>query len=134
MNVLILMENNALCVSADFRIKLLKDKNQICKFCSFANFSTAHSAIFIMQLFFFQVHKTLKLGSSVKFGHNSFFKYLLLQKNKHSSHSCYPLWPLSSRGKPLFLCEERYRVLEHQWVSHTFDHINKRWGPHYNGL
>ncbi|XP_053295045.1 E3 ubiquitin-protein ligase ubr3 isoform X1 [Pleuronectes platessa] len=38
------------------------------------------------------------------------------------------------RGKPLFLCEERYRVLEHQWVSHTFDHINKRWGPHYNGL
>ncbi|KAK9537595.1 hypothetical protein VZT92_005199 [Zoarces viviparus] len=38
------------------------------------------------------------------------------------------------RGKPLFLCEERYRVLEHQWGSHTFDHINKRWGPHYNGL
>ncbi|XP_062861550.1 E3 ubiquitin-protein ligase ubr3 isoform X2 [Trichomycterus rosablanca] len=38
------------------------------------------------------------------------------------------------RGKPLFLCEERYQVLEQQWVSHTFDHINKRWGPHYNGL
>ncbi|XP_034042641.1 E3 ubiquitin-protein ligase ubr3 isoform X1 [Thalassophryne amazonica] len=38
------------------------------------------------------------------------------------------------RGKPLFLCEERYRVLEQQWISHTFDHINKRWGPHYNGL
>ncbi|XP_068602543.1 E3 ubiquitin-protein ligase ubr3 [Brachionichthys hirsutus] len=38
------------------------------------------------------------------------------------------------RGKPLFLCEERYRVLEQQWLSHTFDHINKRWGPHYNGL
>ncbi|XP_026128546.1 E3 ubiquitin-protein ligase ubr3 isoform X2 [Carassius auratus] len=38
------------------------------------------------------------------------------------------------RGKPLYLCEERYRVLEQQWVSHTFDHINKRWGPHYNGL
>ncbi|CAL9690267.1 unnamed protein product [Knipowitschia caucasica] len=38
------------------------------------------------------------------------------------------------RGKPLFLCEERYRVLEQQWVSHTFDHISKRWGPHYNGL
>nr|XP_023661529.1 E3 ubiquitin-protein ligase UBR3 isoform X3 [Paramormyrops kingsleyae] len=38
------------------------------------------------------------------------------------------------RGKPLFLCEERYRVLRQQWVSHTFDHINKRWGPHYNGL
>lgn len=38
------------------------------------------------------------------------------------------------RGKPLYLCEERYRVLEQQWVAHTFDHINKRWGPHYNGL
>lgn len=38
------------------------------------------------------------------------------------------------RGKPLYICEERYRVLEQQWVSHTFDHINKRWGPHYNGL
>uniref|UniRef100_A0A6Q2ZG32 E3 ubiquitin-protein ligase n=1 Tax=Esox lucius TaxID=8010 RepID=A0A6Q2ZG32_ESOLU len=38
------------------------------------------------------------------------------------------------RGKPLFLCEERYKVLEQQWVLHTFDHINKRWGPHYNGL
>ncbi|XP_063069644.1 E3 ubiquitin-protein ligase ubr3 isoform X2 [Engraulis encrasicolus] len=38
------------------------------------------------------------------------------------------------RGKPLFLCAERYHVLEQQWVAHTFDHINKRWGPHYNGL
>ncbi|KAL2080971.1 hypothetical protein ACEWY4_022824 [Coilia grayii] len=38
------------------------------------------------------------------------------------------------RGKPLFLCAERYQVLEQQWVAHTFDHINKRWGPHYNGL
>ncbi|XP_069791779.1 E3 ubiquitin-protein ligase ubr3 isoform X2 [Narcine bancroftii] len=38
------------------------------------------------------------------------------------------------RGKPLYLCNERYKVLEQQWVTHTFDHINKRWGPHYNGL
>ncbi|XP_034641939.1 E3 ubiquitin-protein ligase UBR3 [Trachemys scripta elegans] len=38
------------------------------------------------------------------------------------------------RGKPLYICKERYKVLEQQWVSHTFDHINKRWGPHYNGL
>ncbi|KAM4626256.1 E3 ubiquitin-protein ligase UBR3 [Discoglossus pictus] len=38
------------------------------------------------------------------------------------------------RGKPLYICKERYKVLEEQWVSHTFDHINKRWGPHYNGL
>ncbi|XP_077304089.1 E3 ubiquitin-protein ligase UBR3 isoform X2 [Lithobates pipiens] len=38
------------------------------------------------------------------------------------------------RGKPLYLCKERYSMLEQQWVTHTFDHINKRWGPHYNGL
>uniref|UniRef100_UPI003590070B E3 ubiquitin-protein ligase UBR3 isoform X3 n=1 Tax=Myxine glutinosa TaxID=7769 RepID=UPI003590070B len=38
------------------------------------------------------------------------------------------------RGKPLFLCEERYRVLEQQWLIHSYDHVNKRWGPHYNGL
>ncbi|KAG9477302.1 hypothetical protein GDO78_002607 [Eleutherodactylus coqui] len=38
------------------------------------------------------------------------------------------------RGKPLYICKERYNVLEQQWVTHTFDHINKRWGPHYNGL
>ncbi|KAG8432417.1 hypothetical protein GDO86_016896 [Hymenochirus boettgeri] len=38
------------------------------------------------------------------------------------------------RGKPLYMCKERYSVLEQQWVSHTFDHINKRWGPHYNNL
>ncbi|XP_012826537.1 E3 ubiquitin-protein ligase UBR3 isoform X2 [Xenopus tropicalis] len=38
------------------------------------------------------------------------------------------------RGKPLYICKERYSMLEQQWVSHTFDHINKRWGPHYNGL
>uniref|UniRef100_A0ACB8G1N0 E3 ubiquitin-protein ligase ubr3 n=1 Tax=Sphaerodactylus townsendi TaxID=933632 RepID=A0ACB8G1N0_9SAUR len=36
------------------------------------------------------------------------------------------------RGKPLYICKERYKVLEQQWISHTFDHINKRWGPHYN--
>uniref|UniRef100_A0A8C4N9D5 E3 ubiquitin-protein ligase n=2 Tax=Eptatretus burgeri TaxID=7764 RepID=A0A8C4N9D5_EPTBU len=38
------------------------------------------------------------------------------------------------RGKPLFLCAERYRVLEQQWLIHSYDHVNKRWGPHYNGL
>ncbi|XP_071977866.1 E3 ubiquitin-protein ligase UBR3 isoform X1 [Engystomops pustulosus] len=38
------------------------------------------------------------------------------------------------RGKPLYICKERYNVLEQQWLTHTFDHINKRWGPHYNGL
>uniref|UniRef100_A0A8C5R974 E3 ubiquitin-protein ligase n=1 Tax=Leptobrachium leishanense TaxID=445787 RepID=A0A8C5R974_9ANUR len=38
------------------------------------------------------------------------------------------------RGKPLYISNERYEALEQQWVSHTFDHINKRWGPHYNSL
>ncbi|XP_063285782.1 E3 ubiquitin-protein ligase UBR3 isoform X4 [Pelobates fuscus] len=38
------------------------------------------------------------------------------------------------RGKPLYISKERYGALEQQWVSHTFDHINKRWGPHYNSL
>uniref|UniRef100_A0A4W3IXI8 E3 ubiquitin-protein ligase n=1 Tax=Callorhinchus milii TaxID=7868 RepID=A0A4W3IXI8_CALMI len=38
------------------------------------------------------------------------------------------------RGKPLYLCKERYKVLEQQWIAHTFDHINKRWSLHYNGL
>lgn len=46
-----------------------------------------------------------------------------------------PFFPFySRRGKPLYICKERYKVLEQQWISHTFDHINKRWGPHYNGL
>lgn len=29
------------------------------------------------------------------------------------------------RGKPLFLSEQRYSVLEQQWISHSFDHVNK---------
>lgn len=31
------------------------------------------------------------------------------------------------RGKPLYLSEDRYRLLEHQWLSHIFDHTSKRW-------
>ncbi|ROT84089.1 putative E3 ubiquitin-protein ligase UBR3 isoform X1 [Penaeus vannamei] len=31
------------------------------------------------------------------------------------------------RGKPLYLSEDRYRLLEQQWLSHAFDHTNKRW-------
>jgi len=38
------------------------------------------------------------------------------------------------RGKPLFLNEKRYQLLEHQWVSHKFDHTNKRWVPHRDSL
>jgi len=38
------------------------------------------------------------------------------------------------RGKPLYLNEKRYQLLEHQWVSHKFDHTNKRWVPHRNSI
>lgn len=38
------------------------------------------------------------------------------------------------RGKPLFLHEKRYQLLEHQWVSHKFDHTNKRWVPHRDSI
>jgi len=38
------------------------------------------------------------------------------------------------RGKPLFLNDKRYQLLEHQWVSHKFDHTNKRWVPHRNSI
>ncbi|XP_064095704.1 E3 ubiquitin-protein ligase ubr3-like isoform X3 [Macrobrachium nipponense] len=31
------------------------------------------------------------------------------------------------RGKPLYLSEDRYHLLEQQWLSHGFDHTNKRW-------
>ncbi|KAK7077958.1 E3 ubiquitin-protein ligase ubr3 [Halocaridina rubra] len=31
------------------------------------------------------------------------------------------------RGKPLYLSEDRYHLLEQQWLSHSFDHTNKRW-------
>jgi len=38
------------------------------------------------------------------------------------------------RGKPLFLNERRYQLLEHQWVSHKFDHTNKRWILHRDAI
>jgi len=38
------------------------------------------------------------------------------------------------RGKPLFLHEKRYQLLEHQWVSHKFDHTYKRWVPHRDSI
>merc|ERR1711976_427798 len=38
------------------------------------------------------------------------------------------------RGQPLYLNEKRYQLLEHQWVSHKFDHTNKRWVPHRNSI
>ncbi|OTF78599.1 hypothetical protein BLA29_011184 [Euroglyphus maynei] len=36
------------------------------------------------------------------------------------------------RGKPLFLCNERYRILEQQWLTHSFLNINKKWIYHTN--
>lgn len=38
------------------------------------------------------------------------------------------------RGKPLYLSEERYRLLEQQWLTHNFDHACKQWMWHKNSL
>ncbi|XP_064614037.1 LOW QUALITY PROTEIN: E3 ubiquitin-protein ligase ubr3-like [Liolophura sinensis] len=38
------------------------------------------------------------------------------------------------RGKPLYLSEDRYHLLETQWLSHTFDHACKRWIWHQDRL
>ncbi|KAI2809956.1 E3 ubiquitin-protein ligase ubr3 [Blomia tropicalis] len=38
------------------------------------------------------------------------------------------------RGKPLFLCKERYKILEQQWLTHSFSHINKKWVFHKDSL
>lgn len=38
------------------------------------------------------------------------------------------------RGKPLFLNVDRYQLLESQWLSHRFDHINKKWIWHRDQL
>lgn len=38
------------------------------------------------------------------------------------------------RGKPLYLSEDRYRLLEQQWLSHSFNHTNRRWIWHRDTL
>ncbi|XP_074027443.1 ubr3 ubiquitin ligase isoform X2 [Leptinotarsa decemlineata] len=38
------------------------------------------------------------------------------------------------RGKPLYLCKERYQLLEQQWLAHRFDHTKKTWVQHRNAL
>lgn len=38
------------------------------------------------------------------------------------------------RGKPLFLSQERFNRLEEQWLTHSFDHMCKRWKRHLNTL
>uniref|UniRef100_T1JNI2 E3 ubiquitin-protein ligase n=1 Tax=Strigamia maritima TaxID=126957 RepID=T1JNI2_STRMM len=38
------------------------------------------------------------------------------------------------RGKPLFLCRERYNLLQHQWLTHSFDHTTRRWLWHKDVL
>ncbi|BFY97084.1 hypothetical protein BsWGS_00124 [Bradybaena similaris] len=38
------------------------------------------------------------------------------------------------RGKPLYLSMARYKLLESQWLSHSFDHACKRWIWHKNQL
>jgi len=38
------------------------------------------------------------------------------------------------RGKPLFLSRERFARLQEQWLTHSFDHMCKRWKRHMNTL
>lgn len=38
------------------------------------------------------------------------------------------------RGKPLYLCHHRYKMLEEQWLSHNFDLVCKRWMLHQDEL
>ncbi|XP_052267250.1 E3 ubiquitin-protein ligase UBR3-like [Dreissena polymorpha] len=38
------------------------------------------------------------------------------------------------RGKPLYLSNDRYSLLEAQWISHSFDHACKRWIWHQDRL
>ncbi|UXI22782.1 hypothetical protein NH340_JMT08725 [Sarcoptes scabiei] len=34
------------------------------------------------------------------------------------------------RGKPLFLCSERYSILQEQWLSHSLLNLNVKWVSH----
>lgn len=38
------------------------------------------------------------------------------------------------RGKPLYLSQDRYKLLEEQWLAHRFDHTKKTWVWHRNAL
>ncbi|KAI4500168.1 hypothetical protein M0802_004585 [Mischocyttarus mexicanus] len=39
-----------------------------------------------------------------------------------------------TRGKPLYLSQDRYRLLEQQWLAHRFDHTKKTWVWHRDSL
>lgn len=38
------------------------------------------------------------------------------------------------RGKPLYLHPERYQLLQDQWLTHKFDHTNKKWVFHRDAI
>ncbi|XP_066595206.1 E3 ubiquitin-protein ligase Ubr3 [Prorops nasuta] len=38
------------------------------------------------------------------------------------------------RGKPLYLSQDRYQLLEQQWLAHRFDHTKKVWVWHRDAL
>ncbi|XP_071748159.1 E3 ubiquitin-protein ligase UBR3 isoform X3 [Lepeophtheirus salmonis] len=38
------------------------------------------------------------------------------------------------RGRPLFLNDERYNLLQQQWINHRFSHNNRTWIWHWNQL
>jgi E3 ubiquitin-protein ligase UBR3 len=50
-----------------------------------------------------------------------------LQFNQILSYHC-------RRGKPLFLSADRYQLLESQWLTHRFDHTNRKWIWHRESL
>lgn len=38
------------------------------------------------------------------------------------------------RGKPLYLSQDRFQLLEQQWLAHRFDHTKKTWVWHRDAL
>ncbi|XP_074659002.1 E3 ubiquitin-protein ligase UBR3-like [Tubulanus polymorphus] len=38
------------------------------------------------------------------------------------------------RGKPLYLSDDRYKLLQQQWINHSFDHTCKKWIWHQDRL
>lgn len=69
---------------------------------------------------------------------NLFVSVLLLSTSQSDiCRNClcfFVLFCFHRRGKPLFLSQERFNRLEEQWLTHSFDHMCKRWKRHLNTL
>ena len=59
------------------------------------------------------------------------FRFVVCQR---ACRNCRCFFLLHRRGKPLFLSQERFNRLEEQWLTHSFDHMCKRWKRHLNTL